>query len=433
LLQQQQLQQQQQNQQQLNKMAAQVPNLAAQQLQLSDQQLQLQLLQKLQQQQQSLLSQPAVTLAQIPLIQEQQKLILDMQQQLSNSQSLSQQQTMPQHSTKVPSQAIPPPPPSMQQEPQQKVPQKHVGFTDTSHAAIPPTTSSPMMANGTAHSALTEDIPSCSTSPSTANGNHLVQPILGRNQQCSIINNEKLPPSSAPMSIPSSLEVVTGIPRSTKELSKLNSSVKQSVMASKLPNAGPIPQNLVSSAPPTDYLETASSATSVWLSQADGLLHQGFPMSNLNQQQMFKDAPPETDIQGTDLSNNALFGINNDGQLGFPMGADGFLSNGIDASKYQNHISTDIDANYRIPKDGQQEISSSMVSHSFGASDMAFNSIDSGINDGGFLNRTSWPPAAPLKRMRTFTKVGTCLFVLPKAKLLLWVLFSAKHNTSILS
>jgi len=273
------------------------------------------------------------------------------------------------------------------------------------------------MANGTTHSVLTEEIPSCSTSPSTANGNHLVQPILGRNQQCGMINNEKVPQSTAPMSIPSSLDAVTAAPRATKELPKLNSNVKQSVMASKLPNPGPVPQNFVNSAPPTDYLETASSATSVWLSQTDGLLHQGFPMSNFNQQQLFKDVPPETDIQGADPSNNALFGINSDGQLGFPMGADGFLSNGIDASKYQNHISTDIDGNYRIPKDGQQEISSSMVSQSFGASDMAFNSIDSAMNDGGFLNRTSWPPA-PLKRMRTFTKVGTFVFVLPKSNLL---------------
>jgi hypothetical protein len=300
----------------------------------------------------------------------------------------------------------------MQQEPQQKLPQKHVGFPDTSHAAIPPATSvnaisvsgSPLIANGATHSVLTEEIPSCSTSPSSANGNHLVQPILGRNQQCGMINNEKVPQSTAPMSIPSSLDAVTAAPRSTKELPKLNSNVKQSVMASKLPNPGPVPQNLVNSAPPTDYLETASSATSVWLSQTDGLLHQGFPMSNFNQQHMFKDAPPETDIQGADPCNNALFGINSDGQLGFPMGADGFLSNGIDTSKYQNHISTDIDGNYRIPKDGQQEISSSMVSQSFGASDMAFNSFDSAMNDGGFLNKTSWLPAPPLKR-RTFTKV----------------------------
>lgn len=32
-------------------------------------------------------------------------------------------------------------------------------------------------------------------------------------------------------------------------------------------------------------------------------------------------------------------------------------------------------------------------------------------NDGGFLNRTYWPLAPPLKRMRTAAKVGTFLFV----------------------
>ncbi|KAK3131213.1 hypothetical protein QOZ80_6BG0503540 [Eleusine coracana subsp. coracana] len=407
LLQQQPLQQHQQNQQQLSKIPAQVPNLVNPQMPLTDQQLQLQLLQKLQQQQQSLMSQPTVTLAQLPLIQEQQKLFLDIQQQLSNSHSLSQQQMMPQQSTKVPSLPTPAPPP-MQQESPQKVSQKHVAFTESSQATIPPTTSvnvvsgsgGPLMTTGATHSVLTEEIPSCSTSPSIANGNNLLQRVPGRNKQFGMINNEKVSQSTAPMSIPSSLEAVTATARMTKESPKLNSNVKQSIMASKLPNCGTGPQNLVNGAPPTDYLETASSATSVWLSQTDGLLHQGFPMSNFNQEQMFKDAPPETEIQVADPSNNALFGINGDGQLGFPMGPDGFLSNGIDAAKYENHMSTDIDGNYRIPKDAQPEMSSSMVSQSIGASD-----FDSPINEGAFLNRTSWPPTAPVKRMRTFTKV----------------------------
>ncbi|GJN39283.1 hypothetical protein PR202_gb28392 [Eleusine coracana subsp. coracana] len=394
LLQQQPLQQHQQNQQQMP---------------MSDQQLQLQLLQKLQQQQQSLMSQPTVTLAQLPLIQEQQKLFLDIQQQLSNSHSLSQQQMMPQQSTKVPSLPTPTPTPApMQQESPQKVSQKHVAFTESSQATIPPTTSvnvvsgsgGPLMTTGATHSVLTEEIPSCSTSPSIANGNNLLQPVPGRNKQFGMINNEKVSQSTAPMLIPSSLEAVTATARMTKESPKLDSNVKQSIMASKLPNCGTGPQNLVNGAPPTDYLETASSATSVWLSQTDGLLHQGFPMSNFNQEQMFKDAPPETEIQVADPSNNALFGINGDGQLGFPMGPDGFLSNGIDAAKYENHMSTDIDGNYSIPKDAQPEMSSSMVSQSFGASD-----FDSPINEGAFLNRTSWPPTAPVKRMRTFTKV----------------------------
>lgn len=412
LLQQQQLQQHNQNQQQVNKMPAQLPNLANQQLQLSDQQLQLQLLQKLQQQQQSFLSQPGVTLAQLPLIQEQQRLLMDMQQQLSSSHSLTQQQMMPQQSTKIPSQTTSMPLP-MQPDTQQKLPQKQAVPADTSEAAVPPTTTlnfssangSPLRMPGATHSVVTEEIPSCSTSPSTANGNHLLQPGTGRNQYCNMINTEKVPQSTPPMSVPSSLEVVTGPPRIAKELPKLTSNVKQSMVTSKLQNAGAVPQNFVDNAPPTDYLETASSATSVWLSQTDGLLHQSFPMSNFNQQQMFKDAPPDTEIHADVPSNNTLFGISNDGQVGFPMGTDDFLTNGLDTAKYQNHISTDIDNSYIIPKDAQQEISSSMVSQSFGASDMAFNSIDSGINDGTFFNRSSWPPAPPIKRMRTFTKV----------------------------
>jgi hypothetical protein len=416
-------------------MPAQLPNLPNQQLQLSDQQLQLQLLQKLQQQQQSFLSQPGVTLAQLPLIQEQQKLIMDIQQQLSNSHSLPQQQMMPQQSTKIPSQAALLPAP-VQADTQQKLPQKQALPADALEATVPPTTSlkfssangSPLRMPGATHSVVTEEIPSCSTSPSTANGNHLLQPVPGRDQYCSMINTEKAPQSTAPMSVPSSLDVGTGTPRMTKEFPKLNSNVKQSMMASKLPNAEASPQNFVNNAPPTDYLETASSATSVWLSQTDGLLQQNFPMSNFSPQQLFKDAPPDTEIHAEVPTNNALFGIGNDGHVGFPLGTDDFLTNGIDAVKYQNHISTDIDNNYRIPKDTQQEISSSMVSQSFGASDMAFNSIDSGINDGAFLNRTSWPPAAPLKRMRTFTKVSAFLFLLPEAWMLLLVYYLLRFS-----
>lgn len=411
LIQQEQLQQHQQHQ--LSKMPAQLPNLSNQQLQLSDQQLQLQLLQKLQQQQQALLSQPGITLAQLPLIQEQQKLLMDMQQQLSSSHSLSQQQMMPQQSTKIPSQAASLPPPMQPDTTQQKLPQKQALPADTLEAAIPLTTSrkfgsangSPLRMPGATHSVVTEEIPSCSTSPSTANGSHLLQPVTGRDQYSSMINTEKAPHSSAPMSVPNSLDAVTGAQRMTKELPKLNSNVKQNTMSSKLPNGGAGLQTFANNAAPTDYLETASSATSVWLSQTDGLLHPNFPMSNFTQQQLFKDAPPDTEIPAEVPSNNALFGISNDGHVGFPMVTDDFLTNGIDAVKYENHISTDIDNSYRIPKDAQQEISSSMVSQSFGASDMAFNSIDSGINDGTFLNRSSWPPAPPVKRMRTFTKV----------------------------
>ena len=61
-------------------------------------------------------------------------------------------------------------------------------------------------------------------------------------------------------------------------------------------------------------------------------------------------------------------------------------------------------SSYENPKETQPELSSSMVSQSFGVPDMTFNSIDSAINDGNFMNRGPWAPPQ-LPRMRTYTKV----------------------------
>ena len=413
LLQQLQLQQQQQqHNQQLNKLPGQLMNMAGQQTQLSDQELQLQLLQKLQQQ--SLISQPAVTLSRLPLIQEQQKLLLDMQQ-LSSSRSLAQQRIMPQQDSKVSLQASSAPPP-MKQEQQQKLSHKQVALADVSDVAFPPISStnitgkagSTLIIPGAAQSVLTEEIPSCSTSPSTANGNHLAHPTTGRNEHCKV-NIEKVPQSSALMSVPTSVEAVTAAPIMGKDLPKLNHNVKGNVITSKSPTGATGPDNLFNNVPSTDNLETASSATSLWPTQTDGLLHQGFPTSNFNQQQMFKDALPDVEIQDADPTNNAFFGISNDGPLGFPIETEGLLVSALNPVKCQTHMSTDAENNYHIQKDAQQEISTSMVSQSFGHSDIAFNSIDSAINDGALLNRNPWPPAPPPQRMRTFTKVCTSL------------------------
>uniref|UniRef100_A0ACD5Z6Z6 Uncharacterized protein n=2 Tax=Avena sativa TaxID=4498 RepID=A0ACD5Z6Z6_AVESA len=401
LQQQQLLLQQQLQQQQLNKLPGQLVNLASQQTQFSDQELHLQLLQKLQQQ--SLMSQSTVTLSRLPLIQEQQNFLVDMQQQFSNSHSLAQQQVMPQQDCRTSSTQTTQLPPPMQQEQHEKPLQKQVAPTHVPETAFPQISSTSVISKtgntmilpGATRSALTEEIPSCSTSPSSANGNHLVQPNIGRNEHCKI-NSDKVPQSTAQMPILTSIEAVTATPVTTKELTKLNNSVKPSVITSKLPNVVSGLQNFMNNSLPTDNLETASSATSLWPSQTDGLLHQGFATSNFNQHQMFKDELPDVEIQGVDPSNSGLFGMNNDGPLGFPMETEGLLENALDPVKYRNHFSTD---------DVRQEISTSMVSQSFGQSDMAFNSIDSAINDGALLNRNSWPPAPPPQRMRTFTKV----------------------------
>ncbi|KAM0845374.1 hypothetical protein ACQ4PT_056415 [Festuca glaucescens] len=402
--------QQQLQQQQLNKLPGQLVNLASQQTQLSDQELHLQLLQKLQQQ--SLMSQPTVTLSRLPLMQEQQNFLVDMQQQLPNLHSLAQQQVMPQQDCRTSSLQTTELPPPMQQENQEKPLQKQVAPTYVPEAAFPQISSTSLISKtgntmivpSAARSALTDEIPSCSTSPSTANGNHLVQPTIGRNEHCKI-SSDKVSQSTAQMSILTSIEAATATPVTTKELSKLNNSVKPSVITSKLPNVVSGLQNFMNNALPTDNLETASSATSLWPSQTDGLLHQGFATSNFNQHQMFKDELPDVEIQGVDPSSSGMFGMNNDSPLGFPMETEGLLENALDSVKYRNHFSTDDENNYRMPKEARQEMSTSMVSQSFGQSDMAFNSIDSAINDGALLNRSSWPPAPPPQRMRTFTKV----------------------------
>ncbi|KAJ1277858.1 hypothetical protein BS78_04G035400 [Paspalum vaginatum] len=410
LQQQQQLLLQQLQRQQLSKLPGHLVNLAGQQTQLSDQDLQLQLLQKLQQQ--SLVPQPAVTLSRLPLIQEQQKLLLDMQQ-LSSSHSLVQQRIMPHQDSKVSLQESPAPPPVKQeQQQQQKFSQKQVALGDVSDVVFPPISStniiskggSPLMIPGAAQSVLTEEIPSCSTSPSAANGNHLGNTNINRNEHCKV-NTEKVPQSSALMSIPTSVEAVTATPIMVEELTKLKHNVKENVITSKLPTGGTGADNLLNIIPSTDNLETDSSATSLWPTQTDGLLHQGFPTSNFSQQQMFKSTLPDVEIQDVDPTNNAFFGINNDGPLGFPVETEGLLVSALNPVKCQTHLSTDVENNYRIHKDAQQEISTSMVSQSFGQSDIAFNSIDSAINDGALLNRNSWPPAPPPQRMRTFTKV----------------------------
>ncbi|TVU33469.1 hypothetical protein EJB05_25289 [Eragrostis curvula] len=397
--------QQQQNPQQLNNLPSQLVSLAGQQTQLSDQELQFQLLHKLQQQ--SLMSQPAVALSRLPLIHEQQKLLLDMQQQLPGSHSLSQQRMMPQQDSKVSLHALPAPP-IVKQDQQQKLLQKQVALADVSDVAFPPISSTHVVSKdgspvirGAAQSVLTEEVPSCSTSPSTANGS-LAHPTIGRNEHCKI-NTEKVPQSTALMSITTSAEAVIATPIMVKELSKLNHNVQENMITSKSPTGRMCPENLVNIVPSVDNLETASSATSLWPAQTDGLLHQGFPTSNFSQQPMFKDALPDVEIQGMDTTNSPFFGINNDGPSAFPMETEGLLVSTLNPVKCQ--MATDTENNYRMQKDAQQEISTSMVSQSFAQSDIAFNSIDSAINDGALLNRNSWPSAPPPQRMRTFTKV----------------------------
>ncbi|KAI0518881.1 hypothetical protein KFK09_006318 [Dendrobium nobile] len=154
-----------------------------------------------------------------------------------------------------------------------------------------------------------------------------------------------------------------------------------------------------------DYLDSSSSATSACLSQNDGSLQQTLPLSSFNQPSLFRSTLTDSDVQGTDLRNNTLFGVNIDVPLGVPLTNDTLLANSLDSGKYQNQLTGNPITNYTTSKDAQQELSSSMVSQSFGVPDMAFNSIDSSLTESSLLNRNSWGPSTQFQRMRTFTKV----------------------------
>ncbi|KAH7674657.1 AUX/IAA protein [Dioscorea alata] len=417
LQQQQHLQKQQQplqlppQQQQQIKMSAQPPNQANHQLHLPDQiQLQLQKLQQQQQSQNLLLSQPTLQQPQVPQLQEQQRALLETPQMLSNPNSVFQQQAIPQQFPKVPplnAQFTQ----SSQQQSQQKL-QQHQGLlSEVPGTVIPPSTNllstvgNTLLAAGGAQSALTDDVPSCSTSPS-ANNCNVPQSVLNRIQQRNTPTPEKTPPPPVAVLNTCSIDTLATSPKVSKDVPKLKTNVKPSMPIPKLQNPGSVaPQTYLHNTVQMDYLDTTSSATSACLSQTDGSLQQCFPLSSYNHPSIFRDGAPDGELQGSDPRNNVLFGVNIDGPLGMPLTTDPLLTNNIDSDKFQNHLSGNVVGNYNASKDAQQDLSSSMVSQSFGVPDMAFNSIDSTMNENSFLNRTSWAPALQYQRMRTYTKV----------------------------
>ncbi|KAH7687975.1 AUX/IAA protein [Dioscorea alata] len=416
----QQLQQLQQKQQLMqpqsqlqNKMPVQLPNVTNQQLQLPEHQIQLQLLQKLQQQQQQhlLSAQATPQQPQLPQVQEQQRSLLEAPQVLSSPNSLPQQQTIPQQLSKGPPIGV-----QFTQMPQHQSQQKlqqHQGLLPDlpgtilppSSANLLPATGNSLLAAGGAQSVLTDDVPSCSTSPSTNNCVVIPQQVLNRSQQRNAVPTDNTPLPAVTILNPCPLDVLASSPKAPKQMSKSESNVKPSISVPKLQNHGVVaPQTYPSNGIQMDYLDTTSSATSACLSQADGSLQQSFPLSSFNQSSIFRDAAPDSDLQANDLRNNLLFGVNIDGPLGIPLTTEPLLASSIDSGKYQGHMPGGIIGNYSASKDAQQELSSSMVSQSFGVPDMPFNSIDSTMNESGLLNRSSWA-LAPQYQRRTYTKV----------------------------
>ncbi|XP_028096028.1 auxin response factor 19-like isoform X3 [Camellia sinensis] len=427
-----------QNQQQ-NLMPSQLPDQVNQQLQMSENQIQFQLLQNLHQQQQAILAQQQSTLQQppqLPQVQDQQRQLLDASQSFSRAATPSQMVDMPQATaiaTSLPPQShlIPqqmsktnnsqpnirfshPPQqqPKLQQHQQPGVLPElpgHLGHTPTSNQLS--TTGSSLLtgAAGGGQSGLTDDVPSCSTSPSTNNCPGLVQPIMNGRAQRSMAIGEEMTQSSATLLSSSGLETMSANANLVKDL-QLKPDFKPSLNISKSQNQGFLaPQTYLNAAgTQMDYLDTSSSATSVCLSQNDVHLQQNIPLSFNQQSLLFRDTSQDGEVQG-DPRSSVRFGANTDSQLGMPMIPDPLLTKGMVGSEkdFSNNLSSGggLLSTYENPKDTQPELSSSMVSQSFGVPDMTFNSLDSTINDSSFLSRGAWAPPSQFQRMRTYTKV----------------------------
>ncbi|KAK6247966.1 hypothetical protein QUC31_019531 [Theobroma cacao] len=437
-LQQQQQQQQQQHlmgpNQQQNVMQCPLPDPVNQHLQMPDNQIQFQLLQKLQQQQQSLLAQQSVLQqpAQLAQTQEQQRQVLDASQSFSRSVTTSQVLELPPMTPILPPQSNvvsqqtskhnshanvrfdqPPLQSKLQQQQQQhgmlpEIP-GHVGHSPAPTANHLFTAVSSVMTGAAvaAQSVVTDDNPSCSTSPST-NCPNVLQPMINSRVHRSTGLGEDMAQSAATVLNPNALETMSSNANLIKELQQ-KSDVKPSFNISKSQNQGLFaPQTYINGATAqADYLDTSSSTTSVCLSHNDVNLQQNNSLTYNPQTLLLRDTSQDGEDQA-DPRNNSSYGPNMDGQIGMPMNSDSLLTKGMMGlgKDFSNNLSSGgMLTSYENPKDAQQELSSSMVSQSFGVPDMTFNSIDSTINDSSFLNRGAWAPPPQFQRMRTYTKV----------------------------
>ncbi|XP_075489405.1 auxin response factor 19-like isoform X1 [Primulina tabacum] len=372
---------------------------------MSDNQIQLQLLQKLlRQQQQSLLAQQSVVQQppQPTQLQDQQKHLLDLPpnfsrpmpatQILDSSKShvIAQQQTTRSNSQTNLKFAL------AQSSQQTKIEQSQVvqelpgqmgNALNVMNNQILAGGSGCMMPGATGggrHSVVTDDVPSCSTSPSMNNCPNTVQYAIN---------------SSGLETMPSNGNLI-------KDLQQ-KPDVKASLNVPKSPELGFFTSQSYLNGTQLDYLDSLSSATSV-ISQNDAQVLQNNPVSFNPQSILLRNASQDVEVHGDTRNNVVSFGGSIENQFGMPMMQESFITKDMEGSSkdFTSNLSSEggILSSYENPKVAQPELSSSIVSQSFGIPDMTFNSIDSTMNDGNFVNRGAWAqPQMP--RMRTFTKV----------------------------
>lgn len=250
-------------------------------------------------------------------------------------------------------------------------------------------------------SVITDENPSCSTSPSANTCTNVLQSMMNSRVQRSSGLGEDMAHCAMNALNPNIFETISPNGSMVKDLQQ-KSDVRPSLNVSKSQNQAFVPGQ-------ADYLDTSSS-TSVCLSQNDVQLQQNHNSLNYNGPSgLLRDTSQDVEVMA-DIRNSVPYGTNMDAQMLMPGNTEALLTKGMTGLEKDfpsNISSAAMLSNYENPKDAQQELSSSMVSHSqsFGVPDIAYNSIDSTINDSSFLNRSTWTPAPQFQRIRTYTKV----------------------------
>ncbi|KAF8035160.1 hypothetical protein BT93_C1251 [Corymbia citriodora subsp. variegata] len=423
-----------QNQQQ-SALNSQMPDQSSPQLPTSDSQIQLRILQKLQQQQQSLLAQQsALQQPSHPKLQEQRQ-HQDVSQSFSKSMmssqmipsqlqempqstpnSLSQPNIIPQQIQKNSSQvnvrfSNPSQQPKFQQEQLGLLPEMvgHMGLPQisaTSHASA----SASLLTGGAAggQSVTTDDVP-CATSASGKNCANIVQSMMNGRPHRSASISEDMSQSTATYWNPSALETIGSNGNNMMKDFQQKPDVKPSLDVSKGQNQGFFSAQayLNGATIQTDYLDASSSTTSVCLSQSDAHIQQNNSSVSYNQQSMlFRDTSQDGEVQA-DIRSSVPFSSHADVQAGIPVNSDSMFGKGMVGlgKDFASDLpSAGILADYNSKE--PQQLSSSIVSQSYGVSDVAFNLMESALSESALVNRSSWGPQAPqFQRMRTYTKV----------------------------
>ncbi|CAI9760566.1 unnamed protein product [Fraxinus pennsylvanica] len=391
-------------------------------------QIQIQLLQKLHQQQQSLLAQQSSMQqppSQLTQFQDQQKQLSDVSQNFCRSVSTSQMlDGSPATSTSLPQSHV------INQQmtrsnsqtnlrfahpPQQlKLQHQQSGILSECPGQMGSNLNpmnNQLLTAGTINcqSVVTDEVPSCSTSPSTNNCSSAVQSIMtGRNHRSITPGDEIAQSSAGLLGSSNDLGTISSNGNLVKDLQQ-KPDIKPSLNISKSQNLGFYASQPYLNAAGTqiDYFDSSSSATSV-LSQNDIQIQQTNNSMSFNSQSMlFRDASHDGEVLG-DPRNNVPLAASMDSQLGMPMMPDSLIAKGMAGSgrDFSNGLASGADMLSSVvnPKETQPELSSAVVSQSFGVPDMTFNSNDSTINDSSFMNGGAWAPAQ-MPRLRTYTKV----------------------------